>query len=254
MSHIGIRTECSVGTAGTVGESAVWTYNVDERWDGTSRLAVFVAGHGAGPAAFQQNTSGGLLPMMLARTGRYVCVAIQATSTVAGGRQSVVDAIDAARVAGGTRGTLSAKCALVGYSEGGLGSANYYKQHSDKLACLLTLSGALDLDWAYGTGGHSLVASPDFHTEIDTAYGSYAATAGFRVWDEPTSFRAKGVPWKIGHATDDEVVPTSIATTLLASINDPSVTAWPAYSGGHTAFWDNLPIADVVGFIDSGIW
>ncbi len=244
-----------MGTAGTVGEQAIWTYNIDERWDGTSRLAILLPGHGDGVSQFASNTTGGTVATALARTGKWVAVAIEAAGPVSWGNQAEVDAIEAARVAGVARGAFGPKCAVLGYSMRGLGAANYYKQHDDKLGALVTFSGVVDLDWAYGTGGHSPVASPDYHAEIDTAFGSYAATAGFRVWDEPETFQGGSVPWRLYHPTDDSTVPYALATAHVAAVDDPMVTLRsPDITGDHTGFWGNIPAGEIVTFLDAGDW
>lgn len=254
MTRIGIKVEPSTGTAGTPGEMAIWTYNIEEAWSGTSRLAIFLPGHGAGVSQFASNTVGGTLCAALAMTGRYICVAPQVLGTVAWYRQAVIDAVVAARTAGIARGAKSGKVGLVGYSMNGGAVANMVKQHPDMLAAAVTIAGALDLDWAYGTAGHTPVASPNYSAEIDASYGSYAATAGFRIWDEPATFRNKGVPWMVIHPTDDELVPYSIGADFVANVNDPLVTLHPALTGGHTGLWANLPPSDVLAHLDSGNW
>lgn len=253
MTRLGIVVEGNKGSAGSVGEDAVWTYNMDERWNGTSKLCILLPGHGAGVAQYASNTMGGVIAADLARTGEWVALAIQGVSNVAWGRQACVDAIDNAGIAGIARGCHGPKFAVLGYSAKGVDAGNYYKQHKAKLGAMITCSGVEDLDAAYGTAGHPSIGGGPFNAEIDASYGSYAATAGFRIQDEPASFRG-GPPWRLYSPTDDSVVPHSIADNLVAAVADANVALRlpDTLTGNHTGFWTNIPKGEIVTFLNTG--
>jgi dienelactone hydrolase len=258
----GIRTEYSIGTAGQAGEAAVWTYNVGELWDGTSRLVIALHGHGTAgqdnftPLQFNQNVGPGLVPMALALTGRYVVLGIEAAGAVSWSKPAVMDRIDAAVTAARTRGVKTGKYGLLGWSMGGLEVANKIKRDHANIAVAWTWSPALDLDYIHSTAGHVPIANnAGWTTEVETAFGTWAASAGYRVWDEPASYQGLGVPWRIAHATDDSVIPQSISTSFVAAVADADISMrTPNITGDHTMLFANVPDAEVVAFYDAGRW
>jgi hypothetical protein len=262
MGRTGIVTEWTTGTAGAGGETAAWTYNGEENWDGQSRLVIALHGHGTpgldsqGALQFAQNPTVGTVPMALARTGRYIVCSIQAAGAAAWSKPAALTAINAAVTAARTRGAKTGKYGLLGYSMGGLTAANQLKRDAANIAAVWTWAPAIDIDFAYSTGGHSPIANNGtWTTEINTAFGSYAATAGYRVWDEPATYAALTVPWRIAHATDDSVVPYSISSTFVAAVNTSYVTLRsPAITGDHTNLFAQVPDDEVVRFFDSATW
>lgn len=258
MYGAGIVTEFTIGTAGTAGEAAVWTYNIGEQWTGTSRLVICLHGHDTtanlGALQFGQNPTVGLVPMALARTGRYVCLSIQAAGFASWSKPAALTAINSAVTAARTRGVKSGKYGLLGYSMGGLETANQLKRDAANIAAAWTWAPAIDLDYVYSTNGHSPVANnATWTSEVDAAFGSYAATAGYRVWDEPATYAALTVPWKIAHATDDSTIPYSISSTFVSAVNTPYVTLLPT-TGDHIGLFPTVPASDVVSFFDSASW
>lgn len=260
MGRTGIRTEWTTGTAGTGGETAAWTFNNEEKWNGQSRLVIALHGHGTvnatTPLTFGQNVSAGLAAMKLASTGRYIVCSIEAAGAASWSKPAVLTAINAAVTAARARGAKTGKYGLLGYSMGGLACANQLKRDAANIAAVWTWAPAIDLDFVYSTGGHSPIANnATWTTEVNTAFGSYAATAGYRVWDEPATYAALTVPWRIAHATDDSVVPYSISSTFVAAVNTPYVTLRsPAITGDHTGLFSQVPDDEVVRFFDSATW
>jgi dienelactone hydrolase len=257
-----IRTEYTSGTAGTPGEFATWTYNAGEQWDGTSRLIICLHGHGQpgqdaiGSLAFNQNTGPGAAPMALARTGRYVICSIQAAGSAAWSKQAALDAINAAVIAARKRGVRPGKYGIIGWSMGGLTLANQVKRDFANIAAAWEWCGAKDLDFVFSTAGHvPSSGNATWGTEATAAFGSYAASAGFRVWDEPAAYRNLGVKWKICHATNDSVIPYSISADFVAAVADPNVSLRaPDVLGDHTGLFAYIPDDEVVAHFDSGVW
>lgn len=254
----GVKVEFSTSTAGTAGETACWVYNVGEKWDGTSIPVICLHGHGTvgqdapTPLQFAPDGLAGRHLYELVKEGGFVGLSLQAGGAASWGKPSVYTAIVNAAAAAVTRGCRPGKVAAVGYSMGAFEWLNMLK-----LAASMGLSiGALwlwaalpDLDYARSTAGHDPVAgNPTWTTEIDTAFGSYAATAGYRIWDEPQSFRGLKVPTRIAHAIDDATIPFAITKKFVEDVNDPSIRLYkPDLTGGHTGLFPNVPYRDFVG-------
>lgn len=258
------RTEYSIGRAGVAGEAEVVSYNHHtEKWDGTSRLIICLHGHGTvgqdlnNPLQFNQNVGfAGQAATALARTGRYIICSIQAGGSTAWSKPAVMANIDSAVTALRARGCKAGKYGLLGYSMGGLAALNKLKRDAANIAAMWLWAPAADLDFIYSTAGHVPVANnAGWTAEVDASFGSYAATAGYRAWDEPASFRNLGVPTKICHATDDAVIPRSLSTDFVAAVNDPSITLRaPDVVGGHTGLFANVPDAEIIAFYDAANW
>lgn len=231
-------------------------YNSGEKWDGTSRLVVALHGHGGDCTQYNQNVYSGEGPMALARTGRYIVLGIDANGQTSWSKPSVMTAIDAAVTAGYARGARPHKYGLLGWSMGGLECANKLKRDWANLAAVLTWAPAIDLDYVFSTAGHVPIANnASWTSEVTASFGSYAATAGYRVHDEPASFAGLGVPWKIIHATDDTVIPYSISQSFVAAVNDPNVVLrQPNILGNHTDLFKYIPDPEIVAHFDSGNW
>lgn len=263
LRRAGVRTETlAAGAAGTAGEVAVLTYNSGELWDATSRLVIALHGHGVAgqdtdtPQAYNQNTGAGAGAMALARTGRYIVCSIQADGSTSWSNPRVMTAINAAVTSMRTKGARAGKYGLLGWSMGGLEVANQIKRDHANIAAAWTWAPAIDLDFVFSTAGHTPIANnATWTTEATTAFGSYAASAGYRVADEPASYRGLGVPWKIVHATDDTTVPPSISSSFVTAVNDPSITLRaPAVTGGHTGLFSAIADAELVAHFDSAVW
>lgn len=262
LNRYGIRTEFTTGTAGTAGETACWTYNTGEQWDGTSRLIIALHGHG-NPGSdstmcltFNQNVGPGSAAMALARTGRYVVCSIQAAGASSWSKPAALTAINDAVTAARTRGAKTGKYGILGWSMGGLETANQIKRDYANIAAAWTWSPAIDLDYVYSTAGHYILSNnTGWKNEVDAGFGSYAATAGYRVWDEPASYRNLGVKWKICHATNDSVIPYEISTNFVSAVNDPDISMrTPDVVGDHTLLFQYVPDSEVVAHFDSGNW
>lgn len=263
LKRIGVRTETlAAGAAGTAGEISVLTYNSGELWDGTSRLVIALHGHGVAgqdtntPQQFNQNTGAGLGAMALARTGRYVVCSLQADGATSWSNPRVMTAINAAVAAMRTKGAKAGKYGLLGWSMGGLEIANQIKRDAANIAAAWTWAPSIDLDYVFSTAGHVPIANnAGWTSEATTAFGTYAASAGYRVWDEPATFRGLGVKWKICHATDDGTIPQSISTSFVAAVNDPNITMrTPNVTGDHTGLFQYVPDAEIVAHFDSAAW
>lgn len=262
LLRYGIRTEYGLGTGGQAGEAAVWTYNTGELWDGTSRLVVCLHGHGTPgndtltPLQFNQNVGPGRAPMALARTGRYVVLGIEAAGATSWSKPAVMDRIDSAVAAARARGAKLGKYGLLGWSMGGLEVANKIKRDAANIAAAWTWAAMVDLDFAHSTAGHVPSAgNPTWTVEIEASFGTWAASAGYRAWDEPESFRDLSVPWKLCHATDDTVVPQSVSVDFVADVDDPLVTMRvPNVLGDHTMLFANVPDEEIVAFYDAANW
>lgn len=258
----GVVTEMTTGKAGVATESEVITYSSGELWDGTSRLVIALHGHGtagqdaAMPQQFNQNVGSGAAAMALARTGRYIVCAIQADGAVSWSNPRVMLAINSAIKALRARGAKPGKYALLGWSMGGLEVANRIKRDAPNIAAAWTWAPAIDLDYVFSTAGHTPAAgNATWTTEATTAFGTYAASAGYRVADEPAAYRGLGVPWKIVHALDDAIIPQSISTSFVAAVNDPNITMrTPDVTGGHTDLFSSIPDSEIVAFFDAGKW
>jgi dienelactone hydrolase len=194
--------------------------------------------------------------MALARTGKYVVCAIQADGATSWSNPRVMTAINAAVTAMRTKGAKTGKYGLLGWSMGGLETANQIKRDSANIAAAWTWAPAIDLDYIFSTAGHTPIANnATWTSEATTAFGSYAASAGYRVWDEPASYRSLGVPWKICHATDDTMVPQSISTSFVTAVADSNITMrTPDVTGNHTGLFSNIPDSEIVAHFDSGNW
>lgn len=259
-----VRSDYRAGGGYRTSEDQVFHYSHKERWQGTSRLVIAL--HGTGGTAItcrqtSKTTSSGQAPfsatfLPLVRTGRYVVLAIEAAGVRNWSKPDTMTAIDDAVTWARARGAKTGKYGLIGYSMGALSVANKLKRDHANIAAAWAFSGLLDLDFAYSSAGHSPQAgSAEWMSDIDTAYGSYAATAGYRVWDEPASYQSLGVPWKIFYSTGDEIVPSSIPTTFLSAVNDVNVTARsPVPTSTHVGLLSDATDAEVVAHFDSGSW
>lgn len=264
IPHQGIRTEFTPQAAASLGianDSAVWVYNSGEKWDGTSRL--IVAMHGLGttdadaPSQFLQNAGfAGQHLMALARTGRYVIAAPAAGGAAHWSKPAVMGFIDTAVAAAVTRGARPGKYGMLGYSMGTLACMNKLKRASASIAGVWLWAPVIDLDYAYSSASSPIKANSVLWTaEIDAAFGSFAATAGYRVHDEPRSFRKLGVPVRLAYASDDTVALPSISTDFAAKVNDPKITLRaPALTGGHIGLFAGVPDAELVDFFDYCAW
>lgn len=258
----GIITESTTGKAGVTGETEVVTYSTGEKWDGTSRLIIALHGHGTPgqdtvtPHQYNQNTGSGRGAMALARTGRYIVCSLQAGGATSWSKPAVMTAIDSAVTALRTRGAYAGKYGLLGWSMGGLEVANKIKRDYSRIAAAWTWAPALDLDYVFSTAGHTPSSgNASWASEVTAAFGSYAATAGYRVWDEPASYRNLGVKWKLCHATNDSVIPQSISTSFVAAVNDSMITMrTPAVVGDHTALFQYVPDDEIITHFDSAVW
>lgn len=155
------------------------------------------------------------------------------------------------------QGYKTDKIGLMGYSMGGLAALNWIKRNAAKVAGAWLWAPATDLDFFNGTAGYvPAYANPNnapqgaYSAEIQADYNPYGAgSAGFRIHDEPASFRGIA-PIKIAQADDDATVPPAQNTSFVANVNDPLVTFREIANGGHTGLFAGVPAAEVVQFYE----
>jgi dienelactone hydrolase len=242
-----VRTEYGTDAI-TAGDDYILYYD-PARTVPSPRLIIALHGH--------NNTATQLVPLhnfigrhltALVRSGRYMVLGIAAKGGVSWSDPAAVQAVADAVTYGVTRGAASGKYGIVGYSMDGLLSWNVIKRDAAHVAGATLWAPCSDLDWAYNANG-------TYQSEIVAAFGSYAATAGYRVHDEPSTFHSLSVPVKVLHATDDSVVPYSQSTGFLAAVNNPLMTSRaPDFTGDHTGQFQNVPDAETVAFFDACTW
>jgi len=244
-----VRSEYGVDQV-VVGEDYLLHYNPAERFDGTSRLIVCTHGHGATASQWLPNhTFIGRHAAALVRTGRYMVLAVSASGGVSWSDPAALASIASGVTYGHTRGAATGKYGIMGYSMGGLTAFNRLKRDSANIAGMMVWAPLTDLTWAHsGVNG-------TWTTEIETAFGSWANSAGYRVADEPATFTAINVPVNIVHATDDTVVPYSQTTSFLSSVNNKAFTLrQPDVTGGHTALFQSTTDLETLTFFDNLAW
>lgn len=244
-----VRSEYGVDQV-VVGEDYLLHYNPSERFDGTSRLIITTHGHsGTASQWLQSHTFIGRHACALVRTGRYMVLAVSAAGGTAWSDPAALSSITAGVTYGHTRGAATGKYGLMGYSMGGLTVFNRIKRDAANIAGAMVWAPLTDLTWAHsGVNG-------TWTTEIETAYGSWAASAGYRVADEPATFHSLSVPVNIVHATDDSVVPYSQTTSFLSAVNNPLFTLRkPDVTGDHTGLFQNTTDLETLTFFDNLAW
>lgn len=243
-----VRSEYGVDKV-VAGEDYLLHYNPAEKFDGTSRLVIALHGHNGTASQLAQNHAFvGRHAAALVRSGRYMVLAVSAGGGVAWSNPASQTSIAAGVTYGASRGAKSGKYGLLGYSMGGFTALNRVKRDAANVAGALLWAPLTDLAWANSSNGA-------WATEIATAFGSYAATAGYRVSDEPATYSATNVPIRIVHATDDATVPYSQSTSFVAATSSPNITVrTPAITGGHTGLFKNVSDEETIAFFDSLSW
>lgn len=207
---------------------------------------VVVHGHGGDATAarqgFQFDAAGAM--RALSKAGFAVC------SIDAGGVASWGGPAAQTKIAAAIANPIArSKVGIIGYSMGGVSVLNYLKNNAAKVAACWLWEPCTDLTWAFNNA-----AAPSWATEINTSYGSFAATAGSRIADEYATWRGLGIPIKVVHASDDTVIPASQSAAFIAGVNDPLVTLrTPAPTGDHTGVFPNIPAAETVQFFEAGL-
>lgn len=177
----------------------------------------------------------------LARAG-FVVIGIDAGGPATWSDPAAMSAVDAAYSY-----TSRSKVGLLGYSMGGLVALNWIKRNTTKVKCALLIEPCTDLTWAY-TDPYSA----GWTTEINNDFGSYGATAGYRVSDEYSTWSGVGFPIHVIQASDDTVVPLSQSQAFVTGVNDPNITLRTPYpTGNHTGVFANIPASEVTAFFDS---
>ena len=230
--------------------------------DRSLRIVLASASHGAtgsivGPVAatfayYQHVTA-------LVHTGRYLVCGIDAAGGVAWSNDSALTAMTNARAWLRTLTNSPVKIGLMSYSMGGLLALNWIKRNPTLVAGAQMFAPVTDLDWAHGANpGYGILAPGSWAGEIETAFGTNAAgyaaaTAGYRVMDEPASWR--GIcPIKIAHGASDAAVPPAASAQFVSLVNDPQVTLRPNTTGHHTTVFGSVPVDETVRFFDSLNW
>lgn len=160
------------------------------------------------------------------------------------------------------------KVGLFGFSMGGATSLNYLKRNSAKVAGAWLADPVTDLDYVHTTSGYfpaytiapagplapsgwAAEAETDFSTN---AAGWAAATTGWRIYDEPATFRGL-CPLRFSHANDDTTLSYFGTQKLVTNINDPNVTLrGGTLTGDHVGQFANLPPSEIVAFFQSLSW
>lgn len=212
--------------------------------------------HGHGGTAFA-GEQGGLMDQgghlrALSQSG-YAVLSVDAGVGVHGtagwGSPNVMSSLDAAFAFIGRP-----QVGIVGYSMGGLSTLNWVKRNAAKVAAVWLWEPCTDLAWADSLPGYApsygLANSASWTSEITAEYGSWAATAGYRVYDEYASWRL-GVPIHVVHASDDTVIPPAQTDAFIAGVNEPYVTLRsPAPTGNHTGVFLNVPAVEMLAFFE----
>ena len=135
----------------------------------------------------------------------------------------------------------SGRVGLFGWSMGGLVALNWMKRNPTKVGCVWLWSPVTDLDWARTQAAWT--------AEVNAAYGGdYSTSGGYRVHDEPASFRGIA-PIRIAHATDDAVVPFAQSQAFVTAVNDPEVSLHStSLVGGHTDLFRHVSASDISDF------
>lgn len=198
-----------------------------------------LAPHGHGGLAingYALQNSGGHFDALV--DAGHVVIVPDAGGAASWGGPAAMTAMDAAYAVTGR-----ADVGLCPYSMGNAVGLNWLKRNPEKVRAYWGWAPVTDLDWAYQNG--------TWAPEIDTAFGTpYATTTvGYRIHDEPASFR--GVcPIALAIAVDDAVVVPANVSSFVASVNDPLVTYRPIASGNHTGLFTQVPTSEVVRHFD----
>lgn len=246
---MGVRVETGVGLA-TAAERVVVYSSSAEAWDGRSRLIIAAHGHGGGAEQWAPSFTGlGVHAAALVLTGRYVVVAIDAGGPTSWGNAASMTAVADARTWAVGRGARAGRYGLAGYSMGGAVALNRLKRDAANVAGAMLWAPLTDL-------GYANTVNPSWSAEITAAFGSWAATAGYRIADEAASTYADPSlpPVRIVHATDDATVPYSQSTAFAAAAGARVAVRSPAITGGHVGLFTETPVAETVAHFDGCAW
>jgi len=242
-----------------VGETSYLTTARNEHRNGTSHGVIVLHGHNGSSLQSTVATSGfGAHVQALADAGIMV-LAIDAGGPVAWSSPAAMTAITSAYTwLTGAGGAHSGKVGLFGWSMGGLTALNWLKRNPSLVAGTWLWAPCSDLDWARPTAGYTPAYATGgvngaWQTEIDAAFGSYAATAGYRVRDEYSTWTGKG-PIRIAHANNDTTVPIGQSTAFIAGVADATVTQRVVTTGDHTGVMDQVPTSETVAFFSAAAW
>lgn len=247
----------AAGGTHQAGQSLILYRNSAERFDGTARTIIALPGHGAQASSYAQNHAyiGKLAQLLAGSNGRnrYAVLAID-QSTQWWPPSMTITSIDAALAWASALGLYTSAYGLLGMSMGGGCALQRMKADAAHVAAALLVAPVTDGDWVRSTAGHTPVSgNGTWATEWDAAYGSYAASAGSRIWDEPATWRGIRTKTKIIHATDDTVVPFALSQSFVDAVNDRKMTLVPT-TGNHTGLFGNISAQDVVDHFDSVSW
>lgn len=234
--------------ASTVGEDYLLFTN--PAWRSNAQPRLIVATHGRSNTASQWVQTSDFLgrhAVALVETGRYMVLSVSAGGPTAFSNPASQTSIANGVAYGQSLGARAGKYGMIGYSMGGLAVWNRIKRDPANIAGAWLWSPLSDLAWAN--------TNPTYTPEIAASFGSYTASAGYRVADEPATFTNLSVKVKVAHPTDDATVPYSQSSLFLAAVNNPLMSMrTPDIVGGHTGQMRAVPDAEIVAFFDSLNW
>lgn len=255
----------------TIAQYGVGVYRANESsfqirsWFDRGGSKAVIGLHGADGSSLQFSPTQNVGPhsTMLARRG-YTIFGIDAGGLHPFSDPDEMTAIDTAvTYVLGSGGCSGPKVGIMAWSMGGLAALNYIKRNPAKVACAWLWAPLTDLRWAYSEAGYTpayggtVANNASWTSEIDADFNTYATnSAGYRVVDEPASWRGIGVPIRVCQASDDAVIPPAMNTDatngFVAKVNDPLVTLrTPLPTGGHTALFGSIPYDEVASFFAS---
>lgn len=225
--------------------------------NGTVPLILGLHGHGGGAQQYTPwnlpNAGGPVYHVYKLIEAGYMVLGIDAGGPTAWSDQAAMDRITDALNWAGTQGLRVGRVGVMGWSMGSFTALNWMKRNPSRVACAWLWTPASDLDFFYNVGytpsygnANNVVPGTQYTQEILDAYGgSYANSAGFRIHDEPASWRGIA-PMRLAHAPDDGTIPMEQSQSFVAAVNDPQVTFRQVPSGGHTNLFVNVPPLEVI--------
>lgn len=135
------------------------------------------------------------------------------------------------------------KVCLITVSMGTLTALNWARQNKDKVAGVVLMTPAIDLNNIY------TVTRTDLQGEIDTAYGGHAAYTAALPTHSPSQYAAEfagsGIPIRAYYSTNDTNITTSTVTDFCTAAEGEAVSLGAV---GHSAgALDGKEVADFLG-------
>lgn len=229
---------------------------------------IFPPGHNGDAFGFGPQSSGFGYEMVraLAQAG-FACFSIDAGGPTSWSGPAAQTAMGnavtrALALYGGTR------VGLFGFSMAGATCLNYLKRNPTKVAGAWLADPVTDLDYVHNTAGYTpayttapagATAPAGWAAEAEAAFstnaaGWSAATAGWRIRDDTTSYRGL-CPIRISHASDDATLSYAGSQKFVADVADANVTLrGGSLTGDHVGQFAQLPPAEILAFFLSLTW